>query len=58
MTIGPRIPIIGRLLTRIARRLLFSDPMLRDWIRHNIEESGETEKFVPALYTHAMAASQ
>ena len=58
VTIGPRIPIIGRLLTRIARRLLFSDAMLRDWIRHNIEESGETEKFVPALYTHAMAASQ
>ena len=27
---------------------------VRAWIVHNIEESGETEKFVPLLYAHAM----
>ena len=49
----PRVAVIGALLTRIARRFLFSDGMLRAWVAHNIEESGETEKFVPVLYAHA-----
>ncbi|MDE2690718.1 MAG: hypothetical protein OXI49_09420 [Acidobacteriota bacterium] len=50
--IGVRVPIIGRFLNWIIRRQ-FTEELLRDWIVHNIEESGETEKFVPALYEEA-----
>ena len=53
VTLSARVKIIGGLLTRLARRTAFTDAMVRAWILHNIEESGETEKFVPALYAHA-----
>jgi len=47
------VPVIGRLLTKLARRIAFPDELLDAWILHNIEESGETERFVPQLYAHA-----
>ena len=50
--IGVEVPIIGRLLNWVIRRQ-FTEELLRDWIVHNIEESGETEKFVPALFEEA-----
>ncbi|MCY3970173.1 MAG: hypothetical protein OXG74_09580 [Acidobacteria bacterium] len=51
--VGVRVPIIGRLLNWIIRRQ-FTEELLRDWIVHNVEESGETEKFVPALFEEAL----
>ena len=53
VTLSARIKLIGGLLTRIARRAMFTDAMVRHWVVHNVEESGETEKFLPALYAHA-----
>ena len=53
MTVGPQLPGIGPLLRR-ALRARGIDRLARDWIVHNVEESGETEKFVPVLYEHAM----
>ncbi len=50
--VGVKVPIIGRLLNWAIRRK-FTEELLRDWIVHNIEESGETEKFVPALFEEA-----
>jgi len=50
--VGVKVPIIGRLLNWVIRRQ-FTEELLRDWIVHNIEESGETEKFVPALFEEA-----
>lgn len=50
--VGVQVPIIGRLLNWIIRRQ-FTEELLRDWIVHNIEESGETEKFVPVLFEEA-----
>lgn len=50
---GVRLPIIGRLLNALIRRVAFSEEMMVDWITHNVEESGETEKFVPALFAEA-----
>jgi hypothetical protein len=47
------VPIIGPILTWLARRFAFTDDLLNAWILHNIEESGETERFVPQLYEHA-----
>ena len=52
--IGVNVPVIGPLLNWVIRRQ-FTEELLRDWIVHNIEESGETEKFVPALFEQAMA---
>jgi len=54
--VGVRVPIIGRLLNWIIRRQ-FTEELLRDWIVHNVEESGETEKFVPALFEEAQRDS-
>jgi hypothetical protein len=54
MRIDVRLPMIGAPATRIARRFRVSDRLLRTWIQHNVEESGETEKFVPALFQQAM----
>ena len=53
--IGITTPIIGPVLNWIIRKVAFSTEMFQDWILHNIEESGETEKFVPALFAHAHA---
>ena len=53
LKVGVRWPLIGRLMTRLIRKFGFNDPMIKDWILHNIEESGETEKFVPQLYAQA-----
>ena len=50
--IGVNVPIIGPLLNWIIRRK-FTEELLRDWIVHDIEESGETEKFVPVLFEEA-----
>ena len=54
--IGVEVPIIGRILNWVIRRQ-FTEELLRDWIVHNIEESGETEKFVPALFEEARRVS-
>lgn len=55
MLIGTTLPVIGRLLNSLLRRFAASEDFLRTWIVHNIEESGETEKFVPDLFEHARA---
>lgn len=55
MLIGTRLPLIVRLLNRLIRRFAISERFLRAWIVHNVEESGETEKFVPRLFEHAAA---
>ena len=57
MLLGRDVPLLGRLANALARRFAGADEdFVRAWIVHNIEESGETEKFVPKLYEHAMAS--
>ncbi|NQY92306.1 MAG: hypothetical protein HRT46_11720 [Deltaproteobacteria bacterium] len=53
VTVGNDWPLLGGLVARLAEKMLVSEEMLRAWILHNVEESGETEKFVPRLYAHA-----
>jgi hypothetical protein len=53
LTIGVQWPLIGPAVTALARRLRFPSDAMQTWIQHNVEESGETEKFVPQLYAHA-----
>jgi hypothetical protein len=50
---GPKIGFLGPLVNSLLRRIGPSEAFLRAWIVHNIEESGETEKFVPELFDHA-----
>lgn len=53
LTVGTARPGLGPALNRVIRRLAPGEAMLRAWVVHNVEESGETEKFVPALFEHA-----
>ena len=42
-------------MTWLACRFFASEGMLRAWMTHNVEEVGESEKFIPQLYANAMA---
>lgn len=51
MVVG-RDSLVGRMfLNRIVLPgLVMSDDMGRAWLRHNVEEVGNFERFLPALY--------
>lgn len=49
LTIGAAGPL-GRLINPLLRRFAFSEARGRAWIKHNIEEVGNFEAFLPALY--------
>lgn len=42
--------IMGKLVNRLLRGFLFDEARGRAWIKHNIEEVGNFESFLPALY--------
>jgi hypothetical protein len=42
--------ITGRLLNPLIRRFMFDEARGRAWIKHNIEEVGNFESFLPKLY--------
>ena len=48
--IGVDWPLIGPWINALLRRHLFSDGMLREWQRHQVEEVGLLPHFLPALY--------
>lgn len=50
--IGSRLPVVGPLFNWLILPWLYSLRKGEEWIRHNIEESGQTEKFVPVLYKY------
>lgn len=52
MFLGVKWPLIGRVMNRLIRKFMFTEVMLKDWVLHNVEETGETEKFVPTLYNN------
>lgn len=41
---------IGRLLNPLVRRFVFDESRGNAWIKHNIEEVGQLEAFLPQLY--------
>lgn len=47
---GIEAPLIGQLLNRLIRKFLFPDDKARAWLTHNVEEVGNLESFLPALY--------
>ena len=49
LTVGVPGPA-GRLLNPLIQRFVFDEQRGRAWIKHNIEEVGNFEAFLPALY--------
>ncbi len=48
--IGVDWPVIGPWVNALLRRYVFSEPMLREWKRHQVEEVGLLPHFLPTLY--------
>jgi hypothetical protein len=53
MLVGSAAPIGRLLFNRVVRPLLFPEHMGRAWLRHNVEEVGNFEHFLPDLYARA-----
>jgi len=47
---GSTLPVIGQILNRVVKRTVFTPAMLERWLRHNVEEVGNFEHFLPQLY--------
>ena len=58
MTIGDRTPLGRLLLNRIAHHRAFPAQRIGPWIRHHIEEIGNLENFLPALFNEAAVRSR
>jgi hypothetical protein len=50
MTVGAEHPLVRTLLNRYVRPRIFPEAMARAWLKHNIEEVGNFEFFLPDLY--------
>jgi hypothetical protein len=50
LVIGPTVPVVGRLFTALIKRYVFTPDMGRAWLEHNVQEVGNFEFFLPALY--------
>ena len=48
--IGVDWPVIGPVVNAMLRRFIFSEGMLREWQRHQVEEVGLLPHFLPTLY--------
>jgi hypothetical protein len=48
--IGVDWPVVGPAINALLRWRVFSEPMLREWQRHQVEEVGLLPHFLPALY--------
>jgi hypothetical protein len=48
--IGADWPIVGPWVNALLRRTTYSEPMLREWQRHQVEEVGLLPHFLPDLY--------
>jgi quinoprotein glucose dehydrogenase len=48
--IGVDWPLVGPWVNALLRRFIFSDAMLREWQRHQVEEVGLLPHFLPGLY--------
>jgi hypothetical protein len=53
ITFGPENALGRTLVNRFVRPRLFPDDKARAWLRHNVEEVGNFEFFLPELYARA-----
>jgi hypothetical protein len=47
---GPSVPLIGKLLAAVVKRFALTPDLGRAWLKHNVEEVGNLEFFLPELY--------
>jgi hypothetical protein len=52
LLVGSQAPVIGRLLTALGTRFVFDEDTARAWIRHNVEEVGNFQFFLPQMYAN------
>lgn len=50
ITLGPRLAVARRLFNTVIRPRVFPDAMARAWLKHNVEEVGNLQFFLPDLY--------
>lgn len=50
LVVGPKLLVVGRLVAGFVKRYLFTPDMGRAWLKHNVEEVGNFEFFLPELY--------
>jgi hypothetical protein len=50
MELGAETPFGRLLFNRLIRPMFFSDEMGQAWLKHNVEEVGNFERFLPALH--------
>jgi DAPG hydrolase PhiG domain len=53
LVVGSALPGVGRLVNTLARRRLFPAEVGEAWLRHNVEEVGNFQFFLPELYEEA-----
>ncbi|TGK02617.1 hypothetical protein EHQ53_13505 [Leptospira langatensis] len=49
--IGINIPLLGWVINWLVLPFIYSKQTAENWIRHNIEETGQSEKVIPYLYS-------
>ena len=50
ITFGPDLPLLRPLFNRVIRPRVFPEERARAWLKHNCEEVGNFEFFLPELY--------
>ena len=50
ITLGPDSPLLRRIFNTLVRPRVYPDDKARGWLRHNVEEVGNFEFFLPELY--------
>ncbi len=53
MDFGVQWPLLWRVFNPMLRSKALTPELIDAWIVHNVEECGETEKFLPRLYEHS-----
>ena len=53
--IGSSGSLSGWVINRVLRPYIFSDEKAQAWLRHNVEEVGNFEHFLPELYALSMS---
>lgn len=47
---GCKVPVIGWLINWLVMPFVYNKRTAEHWVRHNIEETGRTEDFLPVIY--------
>jgi hypothetical protein len=53
LDLGARSPVLAP-VNRLITTRVFPDPLLRAWMRHNVEEVGQLEHLLPPLVPHPL----